>query len=106
MYPGKGHERFIWLQIIGFVLIIFGTLMYNEIIILPFLGMNLYTEDTMNKSMKIIDEPSVRLMVDESSDMMVMSKSQVDIIQNQTGEKSPLMTTHTFISTTKDARFE
>lgn len=34
-YPGNGHERFIWLQIVGFFLIIIGTLVYNEILVIP-----------------------------------------------------------------------
>ena len=31
------HEHFKYLQIIGFVLLVFGTLLFNEIIILPIL---------------------------------------------------------------------
>jgi drug/metabolite transporter (DMT)-like permease len=48
IYPGKGHEHFIWLQTIGFAIIIFGTLMYNEIITLPFLSLNINTQDAIN----------------------------------------------------------
>ena len=37
-YQGKGHESFKILQLIGFVILVFGILLYNEIIVLPFLG--------------------------------------------------------------------
>lgn len=35
VYQGEGHERFIWLQLIGFFMLIFGTLMHTEAIIFP-----------------------------------------------------------------------
>ena len=35
IYKGDGHEDFIWLQLIGFIVLIFGTLIYNEILVLP-----------------------------------------------------------------------
>ena len=38
--PGKGHERFIWLELVGFVLLVIGTLLFNEIIVIPLLGFN------------------------------------------------------------------
>lgn len=37
-YQGKGHESFKILQLVGFVILVFGILLYNEIIVLPFLG--------------------------------------------------------------------
>lgn len=39
-YQGKGHESFKVLQLIGFAILVFGILLYNEIIVLPFLGFN------------------------------------------------------------------
>ena len=33
-----GLETFYWQNIFGFMLLVFGTLLYNEIIVLPFLG--------------------------------------------------------------------
>src|SRR5579875_3467977 len=32
------HEDFSWLQLFGFILVVTGTLVYNEIIIVPFCG--------------------------------------------------------------------
>ena len=47
--PGKGHERFIWLELVGFVLLVIGTLLFNEIIVIPLLGFNEYTKDALAK---------------------------------------------------------
>lgn len=43
-YKGAGHESFQGLQLVGFVILIAGTLLYNEIIVLPFGGFNMYTK--------------------------------------------------------------
>ena len=43
IYPGHGHETFKVLQLIGFIILVFGIMLYNEIIILPFFGFDRYT---------------------------------------------------------------
>lgn len=40
IYPGNGGETFHWLQFGGFILIVIGTIVYNEIVEIPFLGFN------------------------------------------------------------------
>lgn len=35
-YTGPGHEDFLWLQLIGFCILVVGTLIFNEIIVIPF----------------------------------------------------------------------
>ena len=48
--PIKGaEEKFKWLQLIGFILLIFGTLVYNEILVIPFLGFNQWTKAAIAK---------------------------------------------------------
>lgn len=42
-------EHFSGLQLGGFILLSFGTLWYNEIIILPILGFNKYTKEALKK---------------------------------------------------------
>lgn len=37
------------LQLFGFMLLVFGTLVYNEIVVLPFLGFNRYTKTELAK---------------------------------------------------------
>ena len=51
-YQGEGHERFIWLELIGFLLLIFGTLMHTEIIVFPCLGFNKNTRKNLKDSGK------------------------------------------------------
>ena len=40
---GKITERFMWLQLAGFIILFFGVLVYNEIIIVPFWKFDYYT---------------------------------------------------------------
>ena len=44
---GPAHERFIWLQLVGFVMLVFGTFVFNEILIIPFCGFNQYTKQAI-----------------------------------------------------------
>ena len=45
--PGPGHEKFVWLELIGFLMLLFGTFVFNEVIILPCFGFNKYTKDAL-----------------------------------------------------------
>jgi len=49
--PNVG-ETFYPLQLFGFILLVFGTLVYNEILVLPFWGLNYYTRDNIAKREK------------------------------------------------------
>ena len=42
-------ESFTWLQLFGFILLVFGTFVYNEIIVLPFLGFDKNTKAAIKK---------------------------------------------------------
>jgi hypothetical protein len=44
IYQGKGHEKFQVLQLVGFIILVTGTLVYNEIIVLPFWGLDKETK--------------------------------------------------------------
>jgi len=76
IYPGKAQERFIWLQTVGFACIIFGTLMYNEILVIPFFGMDKNTQEIVEAregsiySLKSnsIDHPSNYYILDDDKD--------------------------------------
>lgn len=46
---GVHLESFSVLQLVGFILLSFGTLWYNEIIVIPFLGFNKYTKAALKK---------------------------------------------------------
>ena len=34
------REHFNWLQLVGFVILVLGTVIYNEVLVLPFMGLN------------------------------------------------------------------
>ena len=40
VYRGNSHEKFNWMELGGFILLIAGTLVYNEIIEIPIFGFN------------------------------------------------------------------
>lgn len=44
-----GLETFQWRTIFGFILLVLGTLMYNEIVIFPCLGFDQYTKEALSK---------------------------------------------------------
>lgn len=44
IYPGVGHETFQILQLIGFIILVCGTLIYNEIVIVPWWGFDYNTK--------------------------------------------------------------
>ena len=48
-YPGQGRETFNYVQLIGFVLLMFGTLVFNEILVLPILDLNRYTREALRE---------------------------------------------------------
>ena len=45
-----GWEKFYILQLVGFLIVILGTLIYNEILVLPCCGFNLYTKKALRSS--------------------------------------------------------
>jgi len=49
IYQGKGHETFKWLQLVGFFVLIIGSLIYNEIVELPFFGFDQYTKKAIKE---------------------------------------------------------
>lgn len=57
---GMGKETFKWLELVGFILLIGGTFVYNEIVILPCSLMKDYTKDEIKKreaqSQGLLDE--------------------------------------------------
>ena len=48
-YPGKGSESFKALQLVGFIILVLGIMLYNEIIVIPFWGFNSNTVDAIDK---------------------------------------------------------
>jgi hypothetical protein len=47
--PTPIEEKFSWIQLVGFVFLVLGTLIYNEVLVLPFWGFNLNTKEEKEK---------------------------------------------------------
>ena len=78
--PGVKKEEFTWLQLSGFILLVFGTLVYNEIIVLPVLGFDEYTKAALARKKKegLIEEG-------DNNDLgyLAVSPHQYDASKNQ-----------------------
>jgi drug/metabolite transporter (DMT)-like permease len=49
------REHFNWLQLVGFILLVIGTVIYNEVLVLPFLGFDQYTKKALANKEKLLD---------------------------------------------------
>ncbi len=47
--PVKAKEYFSYLQAAGFIFLIIGTILFNEVLVLPCCGFNLYTREMLKK---------------------------------------------------------
>jgi len=101
-YPGKGKERFIWPQIIGFTLIVFGTLMYNEIFKIPLLGLDQYTEEKIEPEVVLYNEKSVNLTADTSYSYWRVTLALKKNMDEDSEEISFNRTSNTMVTTNKD----
>ncbi|CAI2371278.1 unnamed protein product [Moneuplotes crassus] len=72
IYRGGGHETFHVLQLIGFVLLCAGIILFNEIIIIPVLGFNKNTKARLTQR-RMVSSPSV--LKDELSESLCQSET-------------------------------
>ena len=54
--PKRTKETFSFVQLIGFLLLIFGSLIFNEVIEIPYYGFNEYTKRALALKEKRIEE--------------------------------------------------
>lgn len=78
--PGVKQEEFTWLQLSGFILLVFGTLVYNEIIVLPWLGFDENTKVALERKKKegLIEEGG-----NNDLGYLAVSPHQYDASKNQ-----------------------
>jgi len=83
----KEHESFNLLQLIGFLFLTTGTLIFNEIVILPLLGLHLNTKQNLAK--KQAEEDKVQLLKDDqkSTYALIHSKLQISKVLPYFGTK-------------------
>ena len=53
-FINKCHrESFNWIQLLGFILLVLGTVIYNEVLVIPFFG---FDQETKNKRAEIEEQ--------------------------------------------------
>ena len=57
--PEGTHETFDWKQLIGFVILVFGSLMYNEILVFPCGGFDQNTKEAIKARKKKEEEEGI-----------------------------------------------
>lgn len=69
------HEDFNYLELIGFILLVFGTLVYNEILVLPFWGFDKNTKAAIAKRSRssLIDIEGVKGALKQDDEYMNLS---------------------------------
>lgn len=82
LFRGPGHETFSWLQFIGFIILILGTLIFNEIIVIPLFGFN----KKLRKHEKDLEEEKQRLLYEESN----QNRKMMSCISSTSLEASPI----------------
>lgn len=69
--PEKTHETFDWKQLIGFVILVFGSLMYNEILVFPCGGFDQNTKEAIkarkNKEEEGIEHEQIEPTIPEDT---------------------------------------
>jgi drug/metabolite transporter (DMT)-like permease len=60
------RESFNYMQLIGFILLVAGTVIYNEVIVLPFCGLNKYVKKTEKQDKTLDDEENNQISMDTS----------------------------------------
>jgi hypothetical protein len=71
----KNQEQFMWLQLIGFLFLILGTIIYNEILILPFWGLDKEIQNKENENME-----NYNIYDDNENKKLIESKKKQDEI--------------------------
>ena len=66
--PGVPKEKFTWLQFGGFILMIIGTLVYNEIVVIPFFGFGQSTKSNLKKQEKLKELEAQEKADDENAE--------------------------------------
>lgn len=70
IYPKEGHESFKYLQLIGFIVLVTGIVLYNEILVIPFFGFDKSTVKALEEKEKevesLLEDPEQPTRTEES----------------------------------------
>jgi len=75
IFNGTGRQKVNYVQLAGYVLLFIGVILYNEIITIPFFGLNENTREKLDKK----DQEAESSNWDEESRMSVRSSIHYDI---------------------------
>ena len=70
--PGPNHEVFNWVELIGFIILVAGTLIYNEIVIVPWFGLD-YNTKKMREARALDNPDSLEKGLKEDTDYVATS---------------------------------
>ena len=84
-YPGQGRETFNYVQLLGFLLLIFGTLVYNEILVIAICNFDRYTKDAMRATFTHEQELTDALLGNTTTDATITSQHGQSSSQNLRG---------------------
>ena len=77
-------EYFHTLQLFGFIVLVFGTLVYNEILIIPFWGFNTNTKQAIKKRQVTVDGEKIESMDEKDANYISLSPhAGYDATRNQ-----------------------
>lgn len=68
LYPGAGHELFSSLELFGFVVLLSGVLIFNEIIHIKFLNLDFYTARALNERIEILEGDDLCKLITDDKD--------------------------------------
>jgi len=78
LYRGEGHESFKVLQLVGFLILVSGIVLYNEILVIPFLGFNKNTTKALEEKQKEVESllSGMSQTYDDGEDETINSKAK------------------------------
>ena len=77
------RESFSWLQLLGFFLLVLGTVIYNELLVIPFCGFNLYTKKGIDKREEEGGKESQVQLVSQKTSSESLPKEKGENIENE-----------------------
>mmetsp|Transcript_17983 Transcript_17983/g.15905 ORF Transcript_17983/g.15905 Transcript_17983/m.15905 type:complete len:108 (+) Transcript_17983:909-1232(+) len=86
IYTGHGHETFNYIQFIGFVAIVLGTIVFNELIVPGLFSFNSNTKENIAKRMQ--KDEFIGLLEEDSTEEMEKNKLNASKTNNDSSTLS------------------
>ena len=89
--PGKGRETFYALELGGFIMLVLGTLIFNEVVVIPLLGFNKNTKKAKEARKALMGDDGNGEDDEEPTGYMATSPAQYDYQRNSLTKKTDLI---------------